>query len=146
MQNIYQKFMMVILIISLMCSFNFASLANQSYFDQSLHDNNSLFDDSTIMGTVYIDRNQNGIQDEGEEGISGVRLVTATGQIIITDQHGRYSLAAIAGGRSERGINFIIKLDKESLPEQYQLISSQAQTVRLSAGIPQKIDFRVIEK
>lgn len=146
MQNVYRKFMTVITIAGLICSFHFVSLANQPHFEPSLQDNNSLFDDSTIMGTVYNDRNQNGIQDEGEEGIGGVRLVTATGQIIITDQHGRYSLAAIAGGLSERGINFIIKLDKDSLPEQYQLISSQTQTVRLSAGIPQKIDFRVIEK
>lgn len=104
-----------------------------------------LFDNSLILGKVYIDRNGNGIQDEGEEGLGGVKLVTARGEIITTDQYGRYHLAGVEGGRWERGTNFVLKLDVWSLPAGYELIGRNPVVVRLSPGLPSKIDFKVRE-
>lgn len=105
-----------------------------------------LFNDSLIFGKVYVDRNGNGIQDAGEEGIGGVKLVTARGEIITTDSQGRYHLAGVDGGRWERGTNFVIKLDPRSLPKQYKLKGRNPQVVRLSPGLPSNIDFKVVDR
>ncbi|QIQ21238.1 SdrD B-like domain-containing protein [Zophobihabitans entericus] len=105
-----------------------------------------LFNDALIFGKVYVDRNGNGVQDAGEEGIGGVKLVTARGEIITTDSQGRYHLTGVDGGRWERGTNFVLKLDPRSLPEGYRVKGRNPQVVRLSPGLPSKIDFKVEEK
>ncbi|QIQ21052.1 SdrD B-like domain-containing protein [Zophobihabitans entericus] len=102
-----------------------------------------LFDDALIFGKVYVDLNGNGVQDPGEPGLGGVKLVTASGQIITTDQHGRYHLPGVSGGRWERGTNFVLKLDPRSLPDGYRFKGRNPVVVRLSPGLPSKIDFAV---
>ncbi|GAA5104283.1 hypothetical protein GCM10023211_01680 [Orbus sasakiae] len=104
-----------------------------------------LFDNALIFGTVYVDRNGNGIQDEGEEGLAGVKLVTVRSEIITTDAFGRYHLAGVNGGRWERGTNFVLKLDPKSLPKGYKVIGRNPIVVRLSPGLPSKIDFKISE-
>jgi len=104
-----------------------------------------LFDNALIFGKVYVDRNGNGIQDEGEEGLAGVKLVTVRGEIITTDAFGRYHLAGVNGGRWERGTNFVLKLDPKSLPKGYKVIGRNPIVVRLSPGLPSKIDFKISE-
>jgi uncharacterized repeat protein (TIGR01451 family) len=61
---------------------------------------------STISGTVYLDVNDNGVQDEGEIGLSGVRI-TLTGtdeggseirQVVETDANGDYEFIQLAAG------------------------------------------------
>lgn len=104
-----------------------------------------LFDDSLIFGKVYIDVNGNGKQDKEEEGLGGVKVITARGEIITTDEHGRYHIPAVDGGRWERGRNFILKLDVRSLPAGYKVISENPIVVRTSPGLPNKINFRVQE-
>ena len=49
------------------------------------------FDCTDVTGKVFDDDNRNGIQDQGERGIGGVRLVTATGLAATTDASGRLS-------------------------------------------------------
>lgn len=105
-----------------------------------------LFDDSLIFGKVYIDANGNGEQDAEEEGLGGIKLATGRGEIITTDEHGRYHIPAVDGGRWERGRNFILKLDVRSLPAGYKVISDNPIVVRTSPGLPSKINFRVIEE
>lgn len=102
-----------------------------------------LFDDSLIFGKVYVDVNENGEQNAEEEGVSGVKLVTGRGEIITTDEHGRYHIPAVDGGRWERGRNFILKLDVRSLPAGYKVISDNPIVVRTSPGLPSKINFRI---
>jgi uncharacterized repeat protein (TIGR01451 family) len=104
-----------------------------------------LFDDALIFGKVFIDRNGNGVQDEGEEGLGGVKLITVRGEIITTDAHGRYHLVGVSGGRWERGGNFVIKLDPRSLPKEYRVSGRNPKVVRVSPGLPSKVDFGVIE-
>lgn len=52
---------------------------------------------------------------EGEPGLPRARLVTPTGTVITTDEHGRYSVpcAELAGNT---GANFTLKLDPNALP------------------------------
>ena len=102
-----------------------------------------LFDDSLIFGKVFLDVNRNGRQDKDEPGVGGVKLVTARGEIITTDEHGRYHLADVSGGRWERGTNFILKLDTRSLPQGLITTTENPIVVRLSPGLPSRINFGV---
>ncbi|OCG64801.1 hypothetical protein A9G48_02080 [Gilliamella sp. wkB18] len=104
-----------------------------------------LFDNALIFGKVFVDKNGNGVQDEGEEGLGGVKLITVRGEIITTDAHGRYHLVDVSGGRWERGGNFVIKLDPRSLPKEYRVSGRNPKVVRVSPGLPSKVDFGVIE-
>lgn len=126
----------------------------------------AVFDCSDVIGKVFDDRNFNGYQDgpprrdgritnqnlftgkvtpvvpatEGEPGLPNVRLVTATGTIITTDEYGRYSVpcAELAG---DIGTNFTLKLDPNSLPTGYRITTENPRTMRLTAGIATEMNF-----
>ena len=51
-----------------------------------------------------------------EEGIPGVRLITPEGQIIETDQYGRYHIPRVEN-IGEKGRNVIVKVDSITLPK-----------------------------
>ena len=69
----------------------------------------------TILGTVFLDENENGIQDAGEPGISGVELLFDNGYMVTTDQHGLYSIGNMMPGTRA------MTVDSRSLPEGYQV-------------------------
>ena len=100
-----------------------------------------LFDCSELIGKVFDDRNNNGYQDEGELGLGGVRLATATGLLVTTDQHGRYHITCAAVPNDQIGSNFIMKLDKRTLPTGYQVTSENPRVVRLTRGKLSKLNF-----
>ena len=102
-----------------------------------------LFDDSLIFGKVFWDKNRDGRQDKDEPGVGGVKLITARGEIITTDESGRYHLADVSGGRWERGTNFILKLDVRSLPQGLTTTTENPIVTRLSPGLPSRINFGV---
>ena len=65
----------------------------------------------TIIGSVFMDCNGNGIRDGwGEPGIPGVRIVTQEGLFVVTDLHGRYSLPGM------RPVTHAFQVQKETLP------------------------------
>jgi hypothetical protein len=102
-----------------------------------------MLDESLIFGTVYIDDNANGMQDKGEMGIPGVRIASAEGYIITTDQFGRYHLLNILGGEWGVGRNFILKVDESSLPQGSTFTTANPLLRRLTPGIPVRFDFGV---
>ncbi|MPT46989.1 MAG: DUF11 domain-containing protein [Sphingobium sp.] len=92
------------------------------------------FDCSDVIGKLFDDRNMNGVQDEGEPGLPGVRLATARGLLITTDAKGRYHVTCPMIPHEERGSNFILKVDERTLPTGYRMISVNPDTVRLTRG------------
>jgi len=52
-------------------------------------------DEAYILGKVFIDSNENGVQDQGEVGVPGIRLILETGDFVITDEEGKYSFYGI---------------------------------------------------
>jgi len=90
---------------------------------------------------VFDDRNLNGNQDEGEDGLSGVRLVTARGLIASTDQYGRFHIDCAAVPDQERGSNFILKLDDRSLPSGYRLTTENPRVQRATRGKMLRFNF-----
>jgi len=100
-----------------------------------------VFDCADVIGTVFDDANRNGYQDDGEQGLAGVRLATAKGWIITTDAYGRYHIPCAALPDSRIGSNFIVKLDPRSLPSGYRITTENPRVVRLTAGKMTKINF-----
>src|SRR6266566_4217677 len=69
------------------------------------------FDCTDVFGKVFNDVNRNGVQDNGEDGLPGVRVVTARGLEATTDQYGRYHITCAITPNEDRGSNFVLKLD-----------------------------------
>jgi uncharacterized repeat protein (TIGR01451 family) len=68
-----------------------------------------------LMGRVFDDVNRNGIFDDGDEAVAGVRLYLNSGQSVVTDSQGLYNFPALNDGAQ------VISLDPVSLPTGYAL-------------------------
>ncbi|WP_417260585.1 hypothetical protein [Celeribacter sp.] len=79
-------------------------------------------------------------QQKGEPGIPGVRLVTVRGDIITTDEFGRYHVPC-ALLPADIGSNFTLKLDDRSLPTGYRVTTENPRVMRLTAGIMTELNF-----
>ncbi|HKI50656.1 MAG TPA: hypothetical protein VJ995_01155 [Geothermobacteraceae bacterium] len=99
------------------------------------------FDCTDVIGKVFDDRDLNNRQDDGEPGLSGVRVVTARGLIATSDEYGRFHIACAQVPDQVRGSNFILKLDDRSLPSGYRLISENPRVQRATRGKLLKFDF-----
>ena len=102
-----------------------------------------IFEQTTLIGKVFDDQNDNGIQDKEEPGVPGVRLATVAGLTVETDSEGRYHLADVSVDRFDRGSNFIIKLDKASLPPQTTVLGDNPRVIRLTQATMTKVNFPV---
>ncbi len=100
-----------------------------------------VFDCSELIGKVFDDQNLNGYQDHGEPGIPDVRVVTVKGEIVTTDEHGRYHIACAEVPNSQIGSNYILKLDPRSLPTGYRITTENPRVVRLTRGKMTKLNF-----
>ena len=89
---------------------------------------------STLIGKVFHDENGNGFQDNGETGIAGVRLATVTGLLMETDGYGRFHLADMEGSQGWSQ-NFIVKVDKASLPKGAKLTTENPRVIHGSIAL-----------
>jgi uncharacterized repeat protein (TIGR01451 family) len=101
------------------------------------------FEQTTIIGKVFHDLDGDGWQDPGEDGIPGVRLGTVEGLLVETDEYGRYHLAGIDGGFVDRGRNYIIKVDPQTLPAGSTFTTENPRVLRITQGLLSRIDFGV---
>ena len=92
------------------------------------------FDCTDVLGKVFDDENRNGMQETGERGLAGVRLVTARGLVATTDAHGRFHITCAIVPREDRGSNFVLKLDDRTLPTGYRMTTRQVQVQRATRG------------
>jgi uncharacterized repeat protein (TIGR01451 family) len=99
------------------------------------------FDCTDVTGKVYDDANRNGVQDAGEAGLPGVRVVTARGLAATTDAHGRYHVTCAATPMEGRGSNFVVKLDDRTLPSGYRPSTGPLQIQRATRGKALKLNF-----
>lgn len=99
------------------------------------------FDCSDLIGKVFDDQNANGYQDQGEPGIPNVRVATARGLLVTTDDQGRFHVTCADVPNEDRGANFIMKLDERTLPSGYRLTTENPHTVRLTRGKMTKLNF-----
>jgi len=99
------------------------------------------FDCTDITGKVFNDANRNGVQDDGEKGLAGVRLATARGLLATTDAYGRYHITCAIVPNESRGSNFVLKLDDRSLPSGFRMSTDQLQIKRATRGKVLRINF-----
>jgi len=92
------------------------------------------FDCTDVIGKVFNDVNRNGVQDDGEDGLPGVRLVTARGLVATTDAHGRYHITCAITPNEDRGSNFVLKLDDRTLPSGFRMSTDQVLVKRATRG------------
>lgn len=103
--------------------------------------------DSVIFGKVFIDQNDDRMQNFAEPGIAGVRLILENGAYVITDREGKYHFSGIKPGMH------VLRLDESTLPPgvKAEIIDSQnifnplSRTIELRYGTPHKANFRVCE-
>ena len=98
-------------------------------------------DCTDVIGKVFDDANRNGLQDEGEEGLPGVRLATARGLLATTDQFGRYHITCAITPHEGRGSNFVLKLDNRTLPSGYRGSTQALQVQRATRGKMLELNF-----
>lgn len=68
-----------------------------------------------LMGRVFDDVNGNGMFDDGDKPLAGIRLYLNSGQSVVTDSQGLYSFPSLSDGAQ------VISLDPVSLPQGYAL-------------------------
>ncbi len=99
------------------------------------------FDCTDIIGKVFDDRNLNGKQDSGEDGLFGVRVATARGLIVTTDQYGRFHVSCAVVPDEDRGSNFILKVDERSLPSGFRMTTENPRVQRATRGKMMRFNF-----
>ena len=97
-------------------------------------------DRGRIIGKVFIDSNQNGIQDKGEEGFGGITLILEDGTQVITDADGMFSIPALSPG------DHLLSIDVATLPADIKVLSPKSQYVYVPAGATVKVNFTVVKK
>jgi len=100
-----------------------------------------VFDCTDVTGKVFNDANRNGIQDNGEDGLPGVRVATPRGLQATTDQYGRYHITCAITPHEIRGSNFVLKLDDRTLPSGFRLSTNPVQIKRATRGKALRINF-----
>lgn len=103
----------------------------------------SVFDCSELIGKVFEDSDRDGYQDENEPGVPGVRLATVNGQLITTDEFGRYHIACAAVPNARFGSNFVLKIDERTLPLGWVPTTDNPQSIRLTRGKFGELNFGV---
>lgn len=104
-------------------------------------------------GIVFHDENQNGVRDEGEEGIGEIRVSNGR-EIVTTDDRGRYELPV-----DDDTILFVIKprdwmtpVDEDQLPQFYYIHKPHGSPDLRYAGVeptgplPESVDFPLYER
>jgi len=99
------------------------------------------FDCTDVTGKVFNDANRNGVQDAGEGGLPGVRVVTARGLQATTDQFGRYHITCAITPHESRGSNFVLKLDDRTLPSGFRLSTNQVLIKHVTRGKAMPFNF-----
>ena len=102
-----------------------------------------VFDCAEVIGKVFFDANQNGVQDKGENGVAGARVATVNGLLITTDEYGRYHIACAATPKPGIGSNFILKLDERTLPAGHFVSSENPRVIRLTEGKLSQLNFSI---
>ncbi|GAB1594852.1 Ig-like domain-containing protein [Lysobacter claricitrinus] len=100
-------------------------------------------DDALILGTVFVDTNRDGVQQDGEPGLPGVRMASVEGLVIETDVHGRFHVAGVQPQNALRGSNFVLKVDAATLPPGSTFTTSNPLVRRITPGLPVRFDFGV---
>lgn len=100
-------------------------------------------DKASLFGKVYVDQNCDGLQNDKEWPIGGVRLYLQDGTYTITDGDGQFSLYGLEPGQ------YVVKVDEYTMPKGLdvkilavdQLAQASSRFVNLAEGDLHRVDF-----
>lgn len=110
---------------------------NQRVRERLLIEEDPMFDESTVIGKVFHDRNRDGEQQSGEDGMPFVNLYTEEGIMITTDENGMYHIPNMRPGRH------VLKIDAHTLPENTEFITEESYLFKSTPGVMSKVNFAV---
>jgi uncharacterized repeat protein (TIGR01451 family) len=101
--------------------------------------------EACVVGKIYVDCNENQIQDPEEVGVPGVRLYFEDGTYLIADSEGKYSYCGL------KPITHVLKVDRSTLPKGAYLGTTGSRNVGdpdslfvdVKAGELHRADFRI---
>jgi len=96
-----------------------------------------------VVGKVWADLDNDGVQDPDEPGVAGVDVYTVDGEVVTTDQDGRFSLRNRAPGRQG------YRLDASTLPLEYGLADDPVSDLALrdaTGWTTPRVVFRVVPR
>ena len=94
----------------------------------------------TLVGKVWVDRDDDGRQDPGEPGVAGARVWAADGETVVTDREGRFSLRDLLPG------THAVRIDTLGLPPGYALpaVGDEVAVVRTDGWTMPRVNFRLV--
>ena len=102
-----------------------------------------------IAGVVFIDDNMNELQDDGEEGVPGIRIFMEDGRSVITDTDGRYHFDGVTLG------GHVLQMDKVTIKPRYRAVALTqtrfsdndfSQFADVNAGGLVRANFRLVNR
>lgn len=117
-------------------AFDFAQISNEDRAKVKIT-LDPIFDLGTIIGKVFHDRNGNGVQDPGEEGVPNAMVALDDGSYVLTDEDGKYHFPAVQPG--ER----LMKINRTTLPAGAGLTTEESRVVQITPGLLAKLNFGV---
>lgn len=96
-----------------------------------------IFNAATIIGKVFKDSNKNGYQDEGEEGLPNISLITEDGFLATTDKYGRYHIEGLKPQTK------VVAVMTNTLPSNSTLTTENPVLLRFSVALTMKANFGV---
>ena len=105
----------------------------------------TVFDCAELIGQVFEDYDGDGYQDDGEPGVPGMRLATVNGELITTDEFGRYHITCAAVPDARIGSNYVLRLDERTLPQGFAVTTDNPRSIRLTRGKMSELNFGIAE-
>ena len=97
----------------------------------------------TLVGKVWVDRNDDGRQQPGEEGVAGAEIWSADGQLVVTDKEGRFSLRDVMPGTHALRLDTLVNLPKGF---GLQSVNEEVAVVRTDGWTTPRVDFRLVPR
>ncbi len=98
----------------------------------------------SAIGKVWVDLNDDGIQQAGEPGVAGVDIWTDDGEVVASDGDGKFSLRNLRPGRHA------FRLDPTTLPLAYRLpgddLANDMVTLDADGWTTPRVNFRLIPR
>ena len=94
-------------------------------------------EDRSVIGKVWIDENNNGVQYAGEGGLPGAQIRNDDGEVVTTDSAGRFSYHNIPPGQHG------FRLDPASVPAGYRIADGGLVAANATGWTTPRVDFRL---
>jgi hypothetical protein len=104
------------------------------------------FQCSALQGTVFEDKNYNGVQDSDEPGLAGVQITTLRNGLFRSDMRGHFKIDCIDMSGEFFTQEVGVKLDLNSLPVTYHLASKNSRYVKFQNGRFEDLNFPVVKR